>query len=498
MNTFAAARLRIVLAALVGVVVSLGAAGCAQPEPEAEEPAVETVEYDPAVWAESHPEIFQTWMATSEERPPGLSKYKRGYDGGVMFDKLSEWPFMALLFNGFGFGIDYQEPRGHYYMMIDQSHVDPSRVRSGGACLTCKSPYAEQLYREDKDALFAATYEEAVAMLPEAHRSLGATCIDCHDNEVLELSTRRWTMDAAIREIGLEPHTLSMNQQRLMVCAQCHCTYSVMREDDRVVDIDYPWEGSEWGAITVENIIDALMTQPERLEWTQAVTGLRMPFIRHPDIEFYAANGSTHWMAGVTCADCHMGDITLNNKTVPNHNLMSPLKRDMQVCLRCHAATPEELKAEVIAIQDANAALLIDAGYRTATVAKLIERANPYLATADVGAKARFDEAVEHYRQGFYRVIYMGAENSVGFHNPQEGRRILGDAVTEVDQADAILRELLTSWGAPPPAEVPLELERYLTNRGVYAKGFVREQYFPDPTGQAERKWPESLGALLR
>ena len=48
---------------------------------------------------------------------------------------------MALLFNGWGFGVEYNEPRGHYYMLIDQLEIDPSRLKAGGVCLTCKSPY---------------------------------------------------------------------------------------------------------------------------------------------------------------------------------------------------------------------------------------------------------------------------------------------------------------------------------------------------------------------
>ena len=49
---------------------------------------------------------------------------------------------MPLLFNGWGFGVEYNEPRGHHYMLIDQLEVDPSRLKAGGACLTCKTPYA--------------------------------------------------------------------------------------------------------------------------------------------------------------------------------------------------------------------------------------------------------------------------------------------------------------------------------------------------------------------
>ena len=381
-------------------------------------------------------------------------------------------------------------------MLIDQSEADPSRVKSGGACLTCKTPYAEDLNAEDKTALFGATYDEAVAMIPAEHRELGATCIDCHDNVTMELKTRRWTVDAALTEIGLDPGHLSTQQERLMVCGQCHCTYSVMKDDGTPVDVDFPWEGSEWGAITVEHVIDRLENDPLRIEWTQQVTGLDLAYIRHPDLEFFTA-GSPHMEVGMACNDCHMPDIRINNVPVPDHNLMSPLKTDMVTCQRCHYDTAEELSAKVIAIQDANASMLINTGYRTATVAKLIELANSSLDVEADGVRSAYEEALVHYRQAFYRVVFMGAENSLGFHNPAEGRRILTDAQAEAQQAETLLRDLLGANGVDVPAEVPLELRAYTDDRGVHELDFIEAHHLPDPEGIAQQTWPQSLAALL-
>ncbi len=493
------ARTRIVLlvVALVVSALLIALGGCSAAPEKAAEPIVAEGEHEPAVWGAVYPEIYRTYQATAEPRAAGKSAYKRGFDGGVMFDKLSEFPFMPLLFKGWGFGIDYQEPRGHYYMLIDQAEADPSRVKAGGACLTCKSPYAEDLHTADKDRLFAATYDQAIAMLPEEHRELGATCIDCHSNETMALQTRRWTVDAALTEIGLDPANLTSQQQRLMVCGQCHCTYSVMKKDGASVDVDFPWDSSEWGAITAENIIANLEADPARLEWTQSVTGLKLAFIRHPDVEFFTA-GSRHMQMGLACDDCHMPDVKVNNKTVSTHDLMSPLKNDLIACQRCHYDTAEELRARVIAIQDTNAAALINAGYKTATAAKLIEMANTSLDVTAADVKPAYDGAVAHYRQAFYRTVFMGAENSMGFHNPAEGLRILADASAEADTAAAMLRDLLTSKGVSVPAEVPLELRKYTDNRGEKAKSFDRAQYLPDPSGASQAAWPRNLATLLK
>jgi len=480
---------------LAAMLLMLAACGPATVEPGAP-PVIPDGEHDPAVWGEEYPEIYDTWLASADERPAGKSAYKRGFDGGVMFDKLSEYPFMPLLFKGWGFGIDYKEPRGHHYMLIDQAEADPSRVKAGGACLTCKSPYAEDLQAADKGKLFASTYDEAVAMVPSEHRELGATCIDCHDNATLELETRRWTVQSALTEIGVDPADLSTQQQSLMVCGQCHCTYSVMKDGDTSVDVDFPWEGAKWGAITVEGIVANLESQPARLEWKQQVTGMKVGFIRHPDVEFFTA-GSPHMNVGLACDDCHMADVKINRTTVSDHNVMSPLKRDGAACKRCHPWSTEKIKATVLEIQDANLVRLIDAGYRTATVAKLIETTNASLETSAADIKPAFDEAAGHYRQALYRVIYMGAENSVGFHNPAESARILADASKAADTAEALLRELLGRKGVQVPAEVPLDLLTYLTDRGVHKLDFVPQDYIPDPSGAAPKRWPQ-LQALPR
>ncbi len=484
------------VSALLLLLPTLLLAACTSGREATSTPPIPAGEHDPAVWGQSYADEYERWLATKDERPAGKSLYKRGFDGGVMFDKLSEFPFMPLLFNGWGFGIDYNEPRGHWWMLIDQQEVDPSRVKAGGACLTCKTPYAQDLYERDKDALFAAKYTEAVAMLPADAQQLGVSCIDCHDAKTLALSTRRWTVDAGLKDLDLKKSDLSRNQMRLLVCGQCHCTYSVMKDGAKSVDVDFPWEGGKWGAITVEDIIANLESQKPRLEWTQAVTGFKLGFIRHPDFEFFTAD-SIHYRFGLTCNDCHMPKLSVGVAAGDDdHNVMSPLKLDMVACQRCHGDTAEQRRAKVLSIQEQTLGLLIEAGYRVATVAKLFELANASLETTT--GNPAYDEAAGLYRQAFYRVLYMGAENSVGFHNPMEASRILSDATTDATQADATLRALLALKGIAVPDEVPLDLEKYLTDRGVKKLDFNQGQYIPDPFGLAQEHWPRSLGRLVK
>ncbi len=69
-------------------------------------------EFEPAKWGEVFPLQYESWLKTKEPRPKDKSFYKRGWDTDkIVWDKLSEYPFMALLFNGWGFAIEYNEPR---------------------------------------------------------------------------------------------------------------------------------------------------------------------------------------------------------------------------------------------------------------------------------------------------------------------------------------------------------------------------------------------------
>ena len=82
--------------------------GCKGPEKvEAVRPVkIADGEIDPAEWGKAYPVHYDLWKKTAEPTEPGKSKYKRGFDAdGITYDKLSEFPYMALLFNGWGFGV---------------------------------------------------------------------------------------------------------------------------------------------------------------------------------------------------------------------------------------------------------------------------------------------------------------------------------------------------------------------------------------------------------
>ncbi|SNS08009.1 respiratory nitrite reductase (cytochrome ammonia-forming) precursor [Humidesulfovibrio mexicanus] len=460
--------------------------GCAPGKPE----MVKTVqipdgEIDPELWGKAYPEEYESWKKTDEPEPAGKSKYKKGFDADhITYDKLAEYPYMAVLFNGWGFGVEFNEPKGHARMLRDQIEVDASRLKSGGVCLSCKTPYAPQLQQQLGEDYYKKPYKEILAMIPEKNRELGVACIDCHDNKDMGLKlSRGFTLGAALKDMNVDQAKLTRQEKRSAVCAQCHVTYNIPKNAEmQSVGLFFPWQGSTWGAINIENIIKVIRSSDSHREWKQSVTGFKMGFIRHPEFELFS-NNSVHWKAGASCADCHMPYTKVGVKKISDHRVMSPLKNDMKACMQCHTQTAEWLKGQVTAIQDRTVSLQIRAGYAAATLAKLFETTHKAQAEGKAIDAALYDKARDYYEEAFYRWLFIAAENSVGFHNPTEAMRVLGDSVALSVKAEGYLRQALTKAGLDVPLKIDLELAKYLEGRGDKKIKWDKSQEFKDPFG---------------
>jgi len=487
-----------IMLGLIGLAGVWGLYACAPSKPEpVKTVAIADGDFDPANWGKAYPLEYDSWLKTKDPKPAGMSKYKKGFDtDNIIYDKLSEFPYMSLLFNGWGFGVEYNEPRGHHYMLIDQLEVDPSRLKAGGVCLTCKTPYAPILQEKFGANYFKDPYMDMHAKIPPQFQKLGVACADCHDNKTLNLKLSRWTLNKALAELGKDPKTAGRQELRSLVCAQCHVSYIIPKDAEmKSTAVFFPWQGSKVGDISIENIIKVIKSSPSHGEWKQNVTGFKVGFIRHPEYEFYSRN-SVHWKANAACADCHMPYMKVGANKISDHNVTSPLKNDMKACQQCHTETPQWLKDQVIAIQDRTVSLMNRSGYACAVTAKLFETANRAKEQGKKIDEALYAQAKDLYLEAFYRVIFIGAENSVGFHNPTEAGRILGDAVAMAMRAEALLRQALTKAGVDLPANINLEMAKYIHERGVKKLKFRPEMEFKDPFGIQEMLTPVKFSGL--
>ena len=107
------------------------------------------------------------------------------------------------------------------------------------------------------------------------------------------------------------------------------------------------------------------------------------------------------------------------------------------------------------------------AGYAVARAALTIEQANK---TPGADVKA-LEKAKDIYHEAYLRNTWIGAENSMGFHNPPEAMRVLGDALDQGRQAEIIAREaILKAKGTPKDLDMAaidaIVKERYKSKDG--------------------------------
>lgn len=438
-------------------------------------------EVDPAVWGVVYPVEYDLYKKTAEPKPVGLSKYKKGYDADlIIYDKISEFPYLAILYNGMAFSLEYNEPRGHSYMLKDVLEIDPARYAAGGVCLTCKSPYANILREKMGEDYFKKPFMEVHSQIPDKHKELGVTCVECHNPRTMENRISKFALKDALRKMGKDPEHLEHQELRSLVCGQCHVTYVVEKDANmKSKNLFFPWDKSRYGRITIEDIIKVLKSSPSYREWTQKMTGYKLAFIRHPEFELFT-NNSVHFNANVSCADCHMPYKRVGNYKVSDHNVTSPLKNGMKSCIVCHSEGEEYLRNQVYAIQDRTVSTLLKAGYRLAYVTKYIEKVNSIRKEGKEIDPALLSKIQDLYEESIYRLIFINAENSLGFHNPTETMRILSDSISYAAECEKILVKILSENNVNYN-EIRLQLVNYLNERGKKKLNFKPEQEFSDP-----------------
>jgi nitrite reductase (cytochrome c-552) len=158
-------------------------------------------------------------------------------------------------------------------------------------------------------------------------------------------------------------------------------------------------------------------------------------------------NQGVHARSGVACADCHMPYKREGALKVSDHWVRSPLLNINRSCQVCHHFDEKEIQSRVEAIQDRNHALLERAGKA------LTDMLDTVKAAKDAGASdADLQAAREFQRKGQWRLDFVAAENSMGFHAPQEAARILGEAIDFFRQGQLAAPK---TAGQPKPAVVP-------------------------------------------
>jgi nitrite reductase (cytochrome c-552) len=122
---------------------------------------------------------------------------------------------------------------------------------------------------------------------------------------------------------------------------------------------------------------------------------------------------------------------------VSDHHVRSPMLNISRSCQTCHRFPEEQLKANILAIQDRHHALMMRAEEAVVQLIDDVERARK----AGV-SEAALSQVFEFQRKAQWRVDFINAENSMGFHAPQEAARILGESIDYSRQGHVALGRL--------------------------------------------------------
>ncbi|MFZ3103002.1 MAG: ammonia-forming cytochrome c nitrite reductase subunit c552 [Desulfitobacteriaceae bacterium] len=360
-------------------------------------------ELDPQVWGQYYPEEYASYLQNAE-----ISQGQSKYRGSVPFSYLEEDPIVKRLFAGIGFGIDYNNKRGHFYALEDVQKTKRVTNKTTASCWTCKSPNATQLISEMGDSFYKQPFKDIQPLIKHP-----VSCVDCHDSRTMQLKVTRQPFLEALKAMGKDPNSLSQTELRSAVCGQCHSSYYLNSQTKKVV---FPWKFG----LKAENL-EQYYRSIWFTEWSHPESKAPLIKARHPEYETWST--SVHASNKVACADCHMPKERMGDKTIASHHWQSPLNTIEFSCRGCHKDT--NLKDQVITIQDEIYAKRMQAEKMISEAIDDIKKADN-LPNSD-GFNLMMARAM--HRRAQWRWDFVASENSMGFHNPEEARRLLDESV---------------------------------------------------------------------
>ena len=278
----------------------------------------------------------------------------------------------------------WHENRGHAWSIKDREETDPegdprwSRILAGRPRLR-PQPAACLTCHAAAGTALAASYYEA-----RDRRPLG--CPDCHDR----------------------PGDL-----RSAVCEQCHREYYIAEGQAA-----FP-EGR-----TAEEI-EVFYERRGIADWIHAGTGAVVLKAQHPQLEMHSQG--PHARAGVGCADCHMPFERRGAIRITDHRATRPLENVGRACLPCHREAAADLVARVKETEQGTQALLSRAEDALVAAIDAIRTAQ--------AAGGRPAAALKLQTKAQWRIDFVAADRSLGFHAPQEAGRLLAEAIDYARQA---------------------------------------------------------------
>ncbi len=414
---------------------------------------------DPSVWGRNWPKQYDSYKKTA--LPTRTRFGGHGGSEAMPDQKIERDPWLKRMFLGYAFSIDYRDRRGHAYMLQDQEETERLTKPQSGSCLHCHAaimPLYRALGGGDAVKGFVEShkfpYKELNAKLHEMGHAHPVSCVDCHDPDSMALRVTRpgfingiqafANSDAPAphlpsvelwrkgdRAVPYNPNADSTRQEmRSFVCGQCHVEYYCATR----MPLEFPWSrGLKVGDVEAHWNARTFPDGKRFFDYVHAESGAEILKAQHPEFELWSQG--IHARSGVACADCHMPYIREGATKVSDHWVRSPLLNVNRACQTCHAAPERELVERVAVIQDRNHELLQRAAAALMGLLDAVQAAKAAGAAAE-----RLAPALEFQRKAQWRLDFIAAENSMGFHAPQEAARILGEAIDYARQGEIAAR----------------------------------------------------------
>lgn len=368
-------------------------------------------EPDSSLWGQNFPNQYSTFLKTKDNNT------RTEFGGSEPFEKLEVDPRLRVLFAGNPFSKGYGEDRGHMNSLFDVQNTPRLSDTTPGTCYSCKSANNPQLWKTMGTTDYYKTpFGELSASI---NQPVG--CANCHEANTMRLVVTNPALEEAFQAQGIDWKKFTRQEMRTVVCANCHVEYYFAGTGKYLT---FPWENGT----TIEEI-ESYYQEIGFSDWTHTESGASMIKMQHPEFELFTA-GSTHFNAGVSCADCHMPYTRDGAAKFSSHDVKSPLLEAERTCATCHTNVSYVIARVKIIQQSVHPTML-------ATEDALVEAINAIKAASgnpQVDAQL-LEKARDLHRRAQLRWDFIAAENSMGFHNPEEALRILAAATDLARQA---------------------------------------------------------------
>jgi nitrite reductase (cytochrome c-552) len=404
---------------------------------------------DPEIWGKNFPLQYDGYKSTVD-----MERTRFGGSDALPHSPTADDPRMVVsqskieldprlksMWAGYAFAIDFREERGHAYMLDDQTFTQRHQKPQYGVCIHCHaSVYVP--YRKLGGGDLIKGFEKMNPLPYQEARQLvqhPVACIDCHDSATMQLRITRPGFIEGIRALkasqGVADYDVNKmatrQEMRTFVCGQCHVEYYFQGDQKRLT---YPW----FKGLQADQIL-AYYDETGFKDWEHAETGAPMLKAQHPEFELW--NQGIHAQSGVSCADCHMPYKRMGAMKISDHHVRSPLLHINNSCQTCHKFPEAELLARAENIQNKTTEM------KNLAMDALMQLIASIKAAQTAGApEAQIAEARDFQRKATFLIDFIEAENSTGFHAPQEAARVLFKAMDHLRHGQMVMS------GAPAAA----------------------------------------------